>query len=794
MKEKKKREWKKSHIIIGIILLAAISLCVLLAIQLLNSYWMKNRWAYLPDTVTKELDVFYIAPSFIMGQEGNYNFDSKDQAQKQEFVRIVNSEKGIYDETANFYAPFYRQTAWGISGLSEKEQSRYKALAYRDVKAAFQYYRKHLNHGRPYIIAGSSEGAELVMKLVKDCLPEEEEREKLIAAYAIGTNVTESELKAYPHLRMARGEADTGCIISFSCENESSAASAASTEISAGINPLNWKTDATPAEAVQNIGACFYDGKGKLSEEIPNFCGAYLDEKSGTLKITGVEEKDYPSIETGQEQGSLSGYESSFFYRNLQNNVKVRAKQYLELMELKKQKSVSGDFGWKTNYTKLPEVSKKAVNVTAPMLQVEYWIERCQNPNDIVMSTEEIEEFNKKFISDGKETDFAYYYNHPEISEIPKEAILQLLEYSKAPESDGYYMGEKVNPGFYSDIEENIAREKVSKSHKVQYGFSVKRGSVRILPTDKAVYDDEKLPLFDLLQNSSILLNEPIIAIHTSMDGDWTYILTSYCSGWVKTENIAVCDSYRDWKAIQEEEFLMITENRFRLDVDTSDPDVSELELTMGDKLALAETGNDGMTRDGRTPLDVYAVKIPRRGLRGKIQFKKAFIPAYHSVSLGYLNYTRQNVLRLAFASHGERYGWGGTFESRDCSQYIMEIYRCFGLQFARNTSGQMAMKCRTLNLDGLSDEEKLEIIHEIPVGSCLYFPGHAMLYIGEESGNPYVISAVGTMNFQGTEDGEAIPIHSVCMNDLNVRRKSGKTWLESLTIIKIIENDKETQ
>ena len=49
------------------------------------------------------------------------------------------------------------------------------------------------------------------------------------------------------------------------------------------INPLNWKTDSTPADKTENLGACFTDFSGEITEEIPQFTGAWLDETRGTL-------------------------------------------------------------------------------------------------------------------------------------------------------------------------------------------------------------------------------------------------------------------------------------------------------------------------------------------------------------------------------------------------------------------------------------------------------------------------------------------------------------------------------
>ena len=54
------------------------------------------------------------------------------------------------------------------------------------------------------------------------------------------------------------------------------------------INPLNWKTDGTPADKSENIGACFTGGEGKIRTELKGLCGCYIDQERGALKVTDL--------------------------------------------------------------------------------------------------------------------------------------------------------------------------------------------------------------------------------------------------------------------------------------------------------------------------------------------------------------------------------------------------------------------------------------------------------------------------------------------------------------------------
>ena len=108
------------------------------------------------------------------------------------------------------------------------------------------------------VLPRNSESRAIAMsiRLLKDCFAEEEVNELLVACYAIGWSVSEEDLEQYPHLRFASGEDDTGVIISFNSEAESVTDSLMIPEGTKtfAINPLNGKTDSTPADKSLNLG------------------------------------------------------------------------------------------------------------------------------------------------------------------------------------------------------------------------------------------------------------------------------------------------------------------------------------------------------------------------------------------------------------------------------------------------------------------------------------------------------------------------------------------------------------
>ena len=297
-----------------------------------TDYSDAGSWAYAETEDTEAAaDVFFICPTVYRGSEEAANMSLDDEETKANFTGAINMEKGIYDEDTRFFAPYYRQIGLNIYEMPADDREEYLAIAYKDVKDSFEYYMDEYNDGQPIVLAGFSQGADMCIRLLKDCFDDPEINELLIACYAIGWSITEEELEEYPHLEFASGEDDTGVIISFNSEAESiddSLTIPKGTKTLA-INPLNWKTDGTYADKSLNKGACFTDYDGNITEDIPNLTGAYIDDVRGALKVPDISPEDYPMTISLFENGIYHPYDYQFFYRNLQENVQTRIDAYL---------------------------------------------------------------------------------------------------------------------------------------------------------------------------------------------------------------------------------------------------------------------------------------------------------------------------------------------------------------------------------------------------------------------------------------------------------------------------------
>lgn len=426
-------------------------------------------------------------------------------------------------------------------------------------------------------------------------------------------------------------------------------------------------------------------------------------------------------------------------------------------------------------------------NVTPDMLSAEYWIRKLEEPDRVMMNAEEIAQYNDDIIYEkAYKKKFLAYSQETGSRSISKDKLMELLGEAEKMSPAYYKDGSVVSEKDWEEIISNTNQESVKNDNAISYGFAVQRASLRQYPTDAVITEDDPFTFYDEMQNSALLVGEPLVVLLESRDGKWDYILSESCSGWIKKEDLALSKSFQQWKEDSDpEDFLVVTGDEMYLDYDPTRPELSEVKLTMGCKLPLIPWEEYEKSSEGREAFGNYVVKIPCRDANGMVEWQSAYVPVSKEVSIGYLDYTQRNVLDLAFRSLGKRYGWGGMYESRDCSLYLMEIYRCFGICLPRNSIGMYGMNTKTVFVEDMSDQEKHEALQDIPVGSILYIKGHVMMYLGSEGENNYVISASATSIPDGSE--EKTSVQSVVINDLQAKRKNGETWAHCIEKFKCI-------
>lgn len=291
-----------------------------------------GSWAYWRVGESKLADLFIVCPTVDLGTGGNKNMSLADNEAKKNFYGALNMERGIYEQHCRMYAPYYRQAVLADYDLPANGAEPYFNLAYKDVRAAFVYYMQHENNGRPFVLAGFSQGAEMCLRLLKEFGNEDFVKNNMAACYAIGWRFTPQEAEKYPYIQPAKCADDLGKVIIFNSEAPEVTSSAIVPEgvKTFAINPLTWSCGSQKAPKTLNAGACFTDYSGDVVREVPQLTGCYIDSVRGTLKVTDVDKKEFiPGLPLFSE-GVYHIYDYQFFYRNLQQNVNLRIKTFME--------------------------------------------------------------------------------------------------------------------------------------------------------------------------------------------------------------------------------------------------------------------------------------------------------------------------------------------------------------------------------------------------------------------------------------------------------------------------------
>ena len=295
--------------------------------NLLKRRLMKNSLDYSKDTYwyqtgTKydenKVDVFYILSTRLVravDENGNQVFRStlsaEDRKLMQEEYDYISTKMFDADHF-NFFAPYYRQLT-GESYMMEDRKAfaseMMKSMA--DVYASFDYYMKHQNNGRPFILAGFSQGGLMSQAVLKGMTDEQYSR--LIVAYSMGFQIKESEAQD-PHINPATGEDDLGVTVSYN--------SVASTDTmwdqieghaAACINPLNWKTDDTPAELITEYG---------------DKATVHVDQEHQVLVVEGLDPDKYDGKGYPIPKGIYHVWDPIFYADEIKQNALHRAELF----------------------------------------------------------------------------------------------------------------------------------------------------------------------------------------------------------------------------------------------------------------------------------------------------------------------------------------------------------------------------------------------------------------------------------------------------------------------------------
>ena len=309
--------------------------------SVIPDYAQRDAWLLRPETPVAAADVFYLIPTeYHQGKEPPV-CEIDNPTVRALGMRHLQHKASAFFPVGNVYAPMYRQA--NVSCLVGAAKSLRLRQAMVDgpiasIVAAFDYYMTHLNGGRPFILAGHSQGALMAKLLLESVFVRHPEyHDLLVAAYLIGFSITRSELAQDPHLRFAAGPDDTDVIISYNTEAPGvSARNITLMPDAPCINPVNWRTDAVPASSDESLGAHLvrFSPIGRLcgAADRPGYADAVVDPKRGVIVCTTANPDDFRVVgdEAGYfPAGVLHTGDIPLYYYDLRANALNRAAAWM---------------------------------------------------------------------------------------------------------------------------------------------------------------------------------------------------------------------------------------------------------------------------------------------------------------------------------------------------------------------------------------------------------------------------------------------------------------------------------
>lgn len=447
--------------------------------------------------------------------------------------------------------------------------------------------------------------------------------------------------------------------------------------------------------------------------------------------------------------------------------------------------------------TEVPEVQEEDAlgeyvalgpDVKLSMLEEAFWGTAQDREKDReLLSLAQISQINRdnpNLITTDTGNEFVLTELEEEISALVVKELLTADTRPKQPEKR-FVDGEPTTEEYWDALITNNNEELSSDKLLVRFGFCVNHSVLKKFPTDDFIGKTAEDLLYDENARAECPAYAPVAVLHESLDGEWYYVACCNYAGWIRKENIALCESKESWLDRQNpEEFLVVTGRELRLLSEPYQEATSELLLAMGTVLPLVPIEEAPEEFYGRMSYGSYIVCVPVRTEEGMIDDAFVLVPVSEDVSVGYLPYTQENLKEQLFKWQGDRYGWAGMYQANDCSGFVREVFACFGFDFPRSAKVQITLSgMKHIDVAGMTEEEKLALLETLPLGSLLYFEGHIMVYLGMSEEIPYVISAVGSWATPDMQEGESLSVNSVVINSLTgTTRKDGSSWLKHIT------------
>ncbi|HEX6636856.1 MAG TPA: SH3 domain-containing protein [Steroidobacteraceae bacterium] len=420
----------------------------------------------------------------------------------------------------------------------------------------------------------------------------------------------------------------------------------------------------------------------------------------------------------------------------------------------------------------------------AKQLSADYWIARARDARS-VLDRATISARNDKLVA-----------LDPSVHDLEKlpatltaaQVRAWITDLSTVPEATMFdAAGHNIERSTFDALIDNLALDKVPGSQPTRYGLIVQRADLRTFPSALRAYrtaDDHDI---DRFQESALFPGAPVVIAHTSRDGQWCFVVSPLYAAWVEKRYIAEGRAEQVFGYVHKTPYLVVTGATARTVFTPTEPEVSELQLDMGVRVPVLADWPPSEPVNGQHPYTGQVIELPTRADDGTLQFAPALLPRTADTARDYLPLSRANLLRQGFKFLGERYGWGHSYNARDCSGFVSDVYRSLGVQLPRNTRDQSVTPAYDrITFTAADDHQRrLDVLRNLSVGDLVYIPGHVMMVIGHDKGMPYVIHDVTGISYRdGSGEVKRVLLNGVSVTPLTPLMLSRGPLVDQITSI----------
>ena len=427
--------------------------------------------------------------------------------------------------------------------------------------------------------------------------------------------------------------------------------------------------------------------------------------------------------------------------------------------------------------------------VSAAMLDPEFWIRAADDPDRVILTPAAIAAQNRALLDrDSSVIDLEHF---PDT--LPAGRVRTWVErLSRAPGRRLYDVhGDSVSAAQVQTWVAATQVQAIPATQPTRFGLITRRADLRTFPTSTRVFGGRGNTDIDRFQETAFFPGTPVAIVHESRDGRWWFVVGKTYAAWVEKPYVAEGTREQVLGYARRTPFLVVTGARVRTVFTPERPEVSELPLDMSTRVPVLADWPAGRPLNGQNPYTGYVIELPVRTATGGLELVPALLPRTADVADDYLPLTARNLLRQAFKFLGERYGWGHSYDGRDCSGLASDVYRSVGVDLPRNTGDQAASQAlnRVAFTDADTRERRLAVLRETRPGDLVFIPGHEMMVIGRVGEVTYIIHDVTGASLPGA-DGAAVrvPLNGVSVTPLTTLVAGGdRLWVDNVRAIQRI-------